>query len=133
MAKAHSLESILETLSLQLVPPSLHHVASSSSLFGSQHSDEQRDSKVYDAPSTGFLQSAQEIRKLKDSATLNDRTRWKSLRDFVDERGIDEAAEAMDVDRTALDVSSIAKLWRLANFDLTESACEYRFVSRSHL
>ena len=34
----------------------------------------------------------------------NDRSKWKSLRDFVHERGIEEATESMDNDRVTLDV-----------------------------
>ncbi|KAG8886331.1 hypothetical protein FRB97_004866 [Tulasnella sp. 331] len=112
--RAQALESVLETLSRQLVPPSLHQTSSSSSLFGSQHSGSPGDGKLDDRPLArssaeegGFIRSLQQIRKFEhDSQVMNDRTKWKSLRDFVDERGIEEAAERMDADRAALDVSA---------------------------
>ncbi|KAG9013933.1 autophagy protein 17 [Tulasnella sp. JGI-2019a] len=110
--RAQALETVLEALSQQLVPPSLHQTSSSSSLFGSQHSGSPRDGKQQDdrqlarssANEGGFIRSLQEIRKFEhESQVMNDRTKWKSLRDFVDERGIEEAAERMDADRASLD------------------------------
>lgn len=38
---------------------------------------------------------------------LNDRTRWKTLRDFVDERAIEDNFDEMESERNLLDVSCI--------------------------
>ncbi|KAG8905040.1 autophagy protein 17 [Tulasnella sp. 403] len=118
--RTQALDTILETLAQQLVPPTLHQVAYASSLFGSQHSAEggngnlpqsTRDPQGASRPTSqdtvppdgGFLRTQQEIRKLKDPEVLNDQTKWKSLRDFVDEKGIEDAMDVMDADRHALE------------------------------
>jgi autophagy-related protein 17 len=36
-----------------------------------------------------------------------DRKRWKTLRDFVDERAIEDVLETVESDRSALDVRSV--------------------------
>lgn len=107
---------MLESLSQQLVPPAVHQTSSSSSIFGSQHSEdgtsgtaEEHNAACSSGNDGGFIRSRQEIRRFEhESQVMNDRTKWKSLRDFVDERGIDEAAERMDGDRAALDVSRLS-------------------------
>ena len=87
-----NLDSILETLEKQLVPPDFHLSSSDSSLFGSQHSD--------DVPN-GFLNETQ----ADVNGRHKDRSRWKNLRDFVDFGAIMKATEDMDDDRDTLDVS----------------------------
>ncbi|KAG8988637.1 autophagy protein 17 [Tulasnella sp. 427] len=116
--RALALDSILESLAQQLVPPSLHEMAEASSLFGEQHSNSPAagttngaDGKRNERPAptgvagdTGFLRTFEEIRRFQDSQhVLKDQSKWRTLRDFVDERGIDEAADAMDADRNTLD------------------------------
>ncbi|KAG8962315.1 autophagy protein 17 [Tulasnella sp. 425] len=116
--RALALDSILESLAQQLVPPSLHEMAEASSLFGEQHSNgpgggqangadggrNERPAPTGVAGDTGFLRTFEEIRRFQDSQHgLKDQSKWRSLRDFVDERGIDEAADAMDADRNSLD------------------------------
>jgi autophagy-related protein 17 len=85
----------LDDLGSQLVPPSFYETASGSSLFGSQHSAQRIDS----------------TREIDISRTNRDeeggRTKWKSLRFFVDERAIEEAVERMDEDRNKLEVGFI--------------------------
>ncbi|KDQ17770.1 hypothetical protein BOTBODRAFT_29923 [Botryobasidium botryosum FD-172 SS1] len=81
----NKLDSILETLGAHLVPPSLHQLSSGSSLFGSQIMD-RSDSRA-----------EEELPKKED------KSKWKSLRDFVDERGIEEAVEKMEEDRSVLE------------------------------
>lgn len=80
---------MLEQLEAQRVPPEFHHSASSdaSSLFGSQHSDDgdaMRD----------------------DRNKSRQRSKWKTLRDFVHERAIVDAIESIDKDRNELDACS---------------------------
>ncbi|KIO18544.1 hypothetical protein M407DRAFT_31798 [Tulasnella calospora MUT 4182] len=116
--RALALDSILESLAQQVVPPSLHEMAEASSLFGEQPSDSpggghangvgggrnERPAPTGVAGDTGFLRTFEEIRRFQDSQhVLKDQSKWRSLRDFVDERGIDEAADAMDADRNSLD------------------------------
>ncbi|KAG8895177.1 autophagy protein 17, partial [Tulasnella sp. 408] len=116
--RALALDSILESLAQQVVPPSLHEMAEASSLFGEQASDSpggghangvdgrrnERPAPTGVAGDTGFLRTFEEIRRFQDSQhVLKDQSKWRSLRDFVDERGIDEAADAMDADRNSLD------------------------------
>ncbi|KAG9047966.1 autophagy protein 17 [Tulasnella sp. UAMH 9824] len=116
--RALALDSILESLAQQVVPPSLHEMAEASSLFGEQPSDSpgggnangvdgrrnERPAPTGVAGDTGFLRTFEEIRRFQDSQhVLKDQSKWRSLRDFVDERGIDEAADAMDTDRNSLD------------------------------
>ncbi|KAI3998337.1 hypothetical protein K525DRAFT_282498 [Schizophyllum commune Loenen D] len=90
-----ALDSILDSLESQLVPPDFHATSESSSLFGSQHSDddERRHSQ---SPSDT-------VRDLRRPPRAADRRRWKNLRDFVDDRAIDQVLEAMDEERAALD------------------------------
>lgn len=38
------------------------------------------------------------------AAESSDRRRWKTLRDFVDERGIEDAVDQMENDRAGLEV-----------------------------
>lgn len=89
-----SLDAILENLGLQQVPPTLHLMSSGSSLFGSQHSlpdvtaDPEGDLQIPD-PS---------------SSNRSEKSKWKTLRDFVDEKAIEDALERMEEERTTLDV-----------------------------
>lgn len=103
-----ALDNILDALGSQIVPPEFHESSADSSIFGSQLSDDESRSNFtrnnvtvngYSTTSGG-----------KNSSLLNkkrsrDRSRWKTLRDFVDDRAIEEAMETMDTDRAALDVS----------------------------
>lgn len=100
MARAErnqSLDAILENLGLQHVPPNLHLMSSGSSLFGSQHS-------LPDAATV----PEEEILKPESSSASDAKSKWKTLRDFVDEKGIEDALEHMEEERTALDVSRAA-------------------------
>ena len=94
-----ALDNILDSLESQLVPPDFHEASESSSLFGSQHSDddERRHSQ---SPSDT-------VRDLRRPPRASDRRRWKNLRDFVDDRAIDQVLEAMDEERAALDVGEV--------------------------
>lgn len=46
--------------------------------------------------------------QLTDGAT--DKSRWKTLRDFIDERAIEEVLETVEIERAALDVGAIPVL-----------------------
>ncbi|TDL25651.1 hypothetical protein BD410DRAFT_784690 [Rickenella mellea] len=82
---AANLDEVLESLGAQHVPPDFYRSSASSSLFGSQNSDDGEDER----PVVNHV--------------APDRSKWKTLRDFVDERGIEDAVESMDNDRIALD------------------------------
>lgn len=105
--RTDALDSILESLGTQLVPPDFHQSSAASSLFGSQHSDEESDdraaapSPLFSRSPTATLRSTSQTQKRK---THEDRRKWKTLRDFVDERAIEDALESMEAERAALDV-----------------------------
>ncbi|KAL1745595.1 autophagy-related protein 17 [Schizophyllum fasciatum] len=90
-----ALDRILESLESQLVPPDFHEASESSSLFGSQHSAD-ADRQHSQSPSDT-------VRDLRRAPRAVDRRRWKNLRDFVDDRAIDQVLEVMDEERGALD------------------------------
>ncbi|KAG2133664.1 autophagy-related protein 17 [Suillus bovinus] len=100
--RTEALDNILESLGAQLVPPGFHQSSSGSSLFGSQHSIDGRNGNA--------MFSAQQ----SPSATVRDnpfdrhgknadRTKWKTLRDFVDESAIENVLDTLESDRTRLD------------------------------
>jgi len=95
-----SLDAILENLGQQHVPPNLHLMSSGSSLFGSQHSapdiTEITDEEI-PPPDAGT------------SSPADVRSKWKTLRDFVDGKAIEDALEQMEEDRNALDVTTFCR------------------------
>lgn len=124
------MESILESLGGQVVPPDFHETSADSSLFGSQHSDDEEDAIIHipnqSKSSSGGLVSPSsspsstlrrpssiiqdrgkgkgknaEERKKRAKA---DRSRWKTLRDFVDDRAIEDILETVENDRNSLEV-----------------------------
>ncbi|KIK95290.1 hypothetical protein PAXRUDRAFT_827175 [Paxillus rubicundulus Ve08.2h10] len=97
-----ALDTILEGLGTQLVPPDFHQTSSDSSLFGSQHSLD-RPTGVIDpnqSPSATVRENPFERKARKKDV---DRTKWKTLRDFVDESAVEEVLDALESDRTRLD------------------------------
>ena len=107
--RTDALDKILESLGSQVVPPDFHQASSSSSLFGSQLSDDEAQENGQAIPSTApFEQSPTATLRIdlhgKRVKAFTDKTSWKTLRDFVDDRAIDEALESMESDRNALDV-----------------------------
>lgn len=90
------LDETLEVLSLQVVPPSFHQSAIEKTLFGIQASDS--PDRIDDPDEKDF----------KDN-NLDDRhkarKKWKTLRDFVDERGLEDVFESIEGERNALDVT----------------------------
>lgn len=99
MYHSGNLDNILDALERQVVPPDFYQASSPSSIFGSQHSDEE-DSE---APAELLVNG-----KGKANKVATDRSKWKTLRDFVDFGGIVKATEEMEEDRDKLDVRSNA-------------------------
>ncbi|KAF8841788.1 hypothetical protein BDN67DRAFT_966676 [Paxillus ammoniavirescens] len=97
-----ALDTILESLGTQLVPPDFHQTSSDSSLFGSQHSlDRLKDAiDPTQSPSATVRENPFERKTSKKNV---DRTKWKTLRDFVDESAVEEVLDALESDRTRLD------------------------------
>ncbi|KAF8340428.1 autophagy-related protein 17 [Cantharellus anzutake] len=84
-----ALDAVLESLGTQLVPPSLHQMSSGSSLFGSQHS--------LSEPTILRTDLAQ------GPSSQDPKSKWKSLRDFVDEKGIELTLDGIEEERSNLD------------------------------
>ena len=112
--RTDALDTILESLGKQVVPPDFHSGSSASSLFGSQHGSEGEgeDSTPFSEPSpsqspTETLRNVLTNGLSKKRKTRNtDRSRWKNLRDFVDERAVEEVLDTIESDRNSLDVST---------------------------
>lgn len=105
MRAKHSdaLDDILEALGSQLVPPDFHQHSAASSLFGSQHSEDEEDSpaNVPQSPRHSLSSTVHNVRKEK---ARPERQSWKTLRDFVDDQAIEDVLEKMENERTNLDV-----------------------------
>lgn len=101
---------MLESLQAQPVPPDFHQSPSESSIFGSQHpsDDEQDESEATTDAETPVLtrgrRSKADQKADERERDREDRRKWKTLRDFVHERGIEDETEKMDADRGMLDV-----------------------------
>ncbi|KAL0580950.1 Autophagy-related protein 17 [Marasmius crinis-equi] len=93
------LEAILEELGSQQVPPEFHQTSVESSLFGSQHSEDEHKpngtAATSGSPSDTVLQ-------IPPSKRTDDRKSWKTLRDFVDDQAIEEILEAMENERITI-------------------------------
>ncbi|KAI0049771.1 hypothetical protein FA95DRAFT_1604088 [Auriscalpium vulgare] len=107
-----ALDNILESLGAQLVSPGFYETASDSSLFGSQSSDHEAQHKPEQALPSPSHSPALTIKNghangnvplVKDTLHEEDRAKWKTLRDFVDERAIEDALETIDEERAAVD------------------------------
>ncbi|KXN91701.1 Autophagy-related protein 17 [Leucoagaricus sp. SymC.cos] len=113
----NELEHILEALGAQLVPPEFHQTSTDSSLFGSQHSDQddqpdqdtfqgQHSSRVFLPPSPSATvrnHSGVLTRGTQAIDHHQDRKHWKNLRDFVDDQAIEDILETIENNRIALD------------------------------
>lgn len=105
------LDGILDALGSQFVPSEFHEDSSDTSLFGSQNSDE--DGNDLDRKSNHRVHSplvdghsatnGGKSLPFPNKKRLRERSRWKTLRDFVDDRAIEEAMESIDSERAALD------------------------------
>ena len=110
-----ALDIILDSLGTQLVPPDFHSTSPVSSLFGSREAseDEADEDKTH---TNGFKPGQSPTETLRDvlrngsskaaarGRRESDRTKWKTLRDFVDERAIEDKLDDMDSERAILDV-----------------------------
>ena len=89
MNESNALDATLDALGAQRVPPEFYHSEhddEASSLFGSQHSD---DDEISTSPSSA-------VRVLPPKAT-------KTLRDFIADRAVDEIYDTLDNERNELD------------------------------
>lgn len=87
------MDATLESLGSQVVPPSFHQSSLESSLFGIQANDNTEDPERDN--------SHEPIGDTQDPS--RDRKKWKTLRDFVDERGLEDVFESIEGERNALD------------------------------
>ncbi|KAH6909015.1 autophagy protein Apg17-domain-containing protein [Coprinopsis sp. MPI-PUGE-AT-0042] len=123
-----ALEAILDSLGHQVVPPDFHETSAASSIFGSQHSDDEGDVELSAGPKSPLangrkpaingvppspVSPAATIRRnsnnakasadVAEQASQPDRSRWKTLRDFVDDRAIEDILETIENDRNHLE------------------------------
>ncbi|EED82160.1 predicted protein [Postia placenta Mad-698-R] len=113
--RADALDASLESLGAQPVPPVFHTTAAPDpSPFGIQNdSDSERDpddipifGEQLHAPSqspTDTLRNITRSVRLNVNGVPRDRSTWKTLRDFVDERTIEDVLDTIESDRNALD------------------------------
>lgn len=98
-----ALDNILEALGTLLVPPDFHQTSTDSSLFGSQGSEDKPNGII--DPQLSPSATVRENPIHRKSHLNNDRTKWKTLRDFADEAAVEEVLDAVESDRTRIDVS----------------------------
>jgi autophagy-related protein 17 len=96
----------LEQLGNQGVPPSLHKTVAGSSVFGSPSSNTSKELPVV-SQSDRPLPDASRVDQEKNTVTDQDKRKWKTLRDFIDERSIEDALERIEEERLQLDVSLV--------------------------
>ncbi|TCD70232.1 autophagy- protein 17 [Steccherinum ochraceum] len=114
-SRVDALDSILESLGSQVVPPSFHVASSDSSLFGSQPGTDDEVDQPNGEPKppqddpfpgqspTETLRNVLRNGLPKHHRRSSDRSKWKTLRDFVDERAIEGVLDTIENDRVALD------------------------------
>lgn len=80
-------------------------------MFGSQNSDDEDNGVSEDARRSPFTVKGSSLNGKTNGVRRDDeradRKRWKNLRDFVDERAIEDTIEKMENERSALDVSTL--------------------------
>ncbi|KIM68433.1 hypothetical protein SCLCIDRAFT_1209247 [Scleroderma citrinum Foug A] len=96
-----ALDNILEALGTLLVPPDFHQTSTDSSLFGSQGSEDKPNGII--DPQLSPSATVRENPIHRKSHLNNDRTKWKTLRDFADEAAVEEVLDAVESDRTRID------------------------------
>jgi autophagy-related protein 17 len=84
------------------VPNDFHSTSDNSSIFGSPKSEIEEDTII----SSTERSSAATLRA-KPVNKSADKSRWKTLRDFIDERAIEEVLETIEIERGGLDVGPI--------------------------
>ncbi|KAG8708229.1 autophagy protein 17, partial [Ceratobasidium sp. 395] len=110
--RTRSLDLVLEQLGNQGVPPSLHKTITGSSVFGSPASNTSKElPPVSQSGMNGRPpHDAGRVDHEKNTVTDQDRRKWKTLRDFIDERSIEDALEGIEEERLQLD-DSLAKTY----------------------
>ncbi|QRV89892.1 autophagy protein APG17 [Ceratobasidium sp. AG-Ba] len=109
--RTRSLDIVLEQLGNQSVPPSLHKTVTGSSVFGSPASNTGKELPVVSPGLNGrSLHDTGRVDQPKNAVADQDRRTWKTLRDFIDERSIEEALERVEEERLRLD-DSLAKTY----------------------
>ncbi|KAI9000558.1 autophagy protein Apg17-domain-containing protein [Trametes punicea] len=114
--RSDALDTVLDSLGTQSVPPEFYTVSADSSPFGSQNpsEDEGEDDTTpfglpnarcnpRDSPTDTIRNPSPGVRLQEKLDKRNDRRRWKTLRDFVDERAIEELLDTIEADRQELD------------------------------
>lgn len=125
------MDGALESLGSQFVPPEFYQTSSDSSLFGSQRGSDNEE--PLNTSSRGLSTPVSPSATLRRKDTLSpkpngplgldteskgkgkrqesrsrsrneDRSYWKTLRDFVDDKSIEDALDVIENDRLALDV-----------------------------
>ena len=114
--KADALDTVLDTLGSQAVPPDFYLTSPVSSLFGSQNgSDDEHEDGRANGSVVAFQPGAsptETLRAVQRNGIMNglrraraeERSTWKTLRDFVDEQAIEDMLDTLDSDRNVLDV-----------------------------
>lgn len=105
-----ALDGVLESLGSQLVPPEFHQMTSDSSLFGSQHSEDEIETTKPVAATSPLRSPSSTVRNVQKEKAYTERSTWKTLRDFVDDQAIEDVLEIVENDRTALDVSTSSRI-----------------------
>ncbi|KAG9088565.1 autophagy protein 17 [Ceratobasidium sp. UAMH 11750] len=110
--RTRSLDSVLEQLGNQGVPPSLHKTVAGSSVFGSPTSNTSKELPVVSKSGMNGRSphDAGRVDQDKNAVTDQARRKWKTLRDFIDERSIEDALERIEEERLQLD-DSLAKTY----------------------
>jgi autophagy-related protein 17 len=105
------LDAILESLGTHVVPPGFHENASGPSIFldpsSESETEEPHNITAPDHSPTLTIRrsNGNAVGTSRKVGKLKDKSRWKTLRDFVDERAIEDALEAIDSERNKLEVS----------------------------
>lgn len=118
--RTDELDAVLESLGTQSVPSDFHTISADSSPFGSQNnSDDERDGEHHpeddstpfgpppqpsSSPSDTIRNRSPTTRKQEKKSRREDRSRWKTLRDFVNERAIEDLLDTIEKGRLELDV-----------------------------
>ncbi|GBE87793.1 autophagy protein Apg17-domain-containing protein [Sparassis latifolia] len=108
--RTDTLDTVLVSLGSQSVPPDFYSTSSGSSPFGSQlNSDEEHDDNpIFSEQQPGTsptetLRNEMQNENHKAEGSRLKKSTWKTLRDFVDERAIEDVLDTIESDRNALD------------------------------
>lgn len=83
------------------MPNDFHSTSDNSSIFGSPKSETIED------PITSADHSPTATLRAQPANQPPDKSRWKTLRGFIDERAIEEVLETIEIERAALDVGGL--------------------------